>query len=163
MNTLPSRETRPWLKGPRAAATALVATAAVIVAVVVLTTSGSSPDTLEGRGPASVLFAFQDAYNAGDLDAAADLFDSDALLTGYPFTAVANGADEIRLALQAGDRELAPGGKYEMTELVVSDQTITFRHSRTDVANCATAPGHRMVVRDGRILEWEWPKTSQVC
>ena len=87
---------RTWMEGSRAAVAALVATVAVIAAIIFITNYSDS-NALDNRSPAAVLFAFQDAYNATDLDRVVKQFAPDATVTRYPsaFYTNAVGSEEI--------------------------------------------------------------------
>ena len=159
--TKPPRPQTPW-RSYRVVAATLISVVVLITAVVVIT-NDSGNDAATSRTPQELLGELTDAYDAKDFDRAVNLFDEQATLIRYPSTARAVGHDEIRAAFDAGEGNFAPGGRLEITDIEVSGNVVTFTHRRTDVANCATAPGHRMVLSEGKILEWEWPMTSAVC
>lgn len=165
MSTRTVGESRTWLKGSRAAVAALLATVGVIAAIIFVT-SDSDSDVAADRSPAAVLFAFQDAYNATDLDRVVKQFAPEATILRYPnaFYTNAAGREEIK-ALFAS--ELNNDARYEMTEVEVTGNVVTFRHRwggpGPELDFCRTAPGHRMVVEDGLIQSWEWPTTTARC
>ena len=159
MSTEQPTTTRSWFQGSRAAVAALVATIAVITAIV-LATSDSDSDAAADRSPGAVLFAFQDAYNAGDVDGILDQFAPEAAITRYPnLITNATGTDQIEALFTS---ETDDGAQYQFSEVEVEGSTVTFRHRWTAEA-CTTAQGHRMVVENGLIQSWEWPTTNARC
>jgi ketosteroid isomerase-like protein len=160
VNTQGTKETTSWWQGPLVAVSALVAVIAVVVAVVLITNDSSS-DSAADLSPRAVLLDFQDAYNAGDLSQVMDLFADEAVVNNYPGTRILEGRDQIatRLNSERNDYNAA----YEMSDIGLAGNTVTFRHRWSHAGGCGTAAGHQMVVTDGLIAEWVFPTVTASC
>ena len=119
-----------------------------------------------GGGPADVLEAYVDAYNARDLDGVVALFAEDAVVTDHPLAgsgSVTTGVDEIR-DLEHRDMVLsAATNAYEMTNVETSGDTVSFGHIiRHQDGGCFAGTGHTLTVEDAKIVSWDWG-TPQPC
>lgn len=116
-------------------------------------------------GPEDVVQSYVDTYNADDLDGLMDLFAEDAVLTGHPFgPARAEGLDAIR-SVQAADRAAAAAeSPYEISDVEVTDNTVTWDHVWTSGdGEDWCAEGNAVVVEDGKIVSYEFPANARPC
>ncbi len=111
--------------------------------------SGSSGDS----DPAEVVQGYVAAYNAQDIDAVMAFFAEDAVII--------EGAERFEggEAIRAGELDKfevhAPGGDaYSISNLVVTNNTVTWDHLFKGTAHTCVGTGDEAVVEDGRIVLW---------
>jgi hypothetical protein len=163
--------------GKRRWSGALVAAAAfgvavVVVGVAVLLATGDGDDA---AAPASILAAYVEALNSGDVDAVMALYADDAVVKDHPrdFDDVATGVDEIRALISEAPLVQGSGEGMELFTVVVSGSTVTFHHRffyGADgihsglVAGCTGGINDSMTVVDGKITVYDWGvQTRTVC
>jgi hypothetical protein len=179
--TATANDTPTKQAGKRRWSGALVAAAVlgVVVAVgaVVLLASGGGDDlapTAPGEDPASILAAYFEAHNSGDVEAAIAFFADDAVVFDHPqdFDDIATG-DEIRLLEREHPLVQGSGDGMEVFNVTVDGSTVTFHHRffyGADgihsglVAGCAGSVFDSVTVVDGKITVYDWgTQTRTVC
>lgn len=115
-------------------------------------------------GPEQVIRSYADAYNANDVDGLTELFAEDALMTGHPFGAHADGIDTI-LNVHAADRAIAAvETPYEISNIEVTGNTVSWDHVWTNRdGSDYCAEGHSAVVEGGKIVLWEFAPNPYLC
>ena len=103
--------------------------------------------------PAEVVEAYVAAYNAQDIDRVMAFFAEDAVkIDGAEQI---DGAEAIRAGELAEFEVHAPGGEaYSISNLVVTDNTVTWDHVFKGDAHTCVGTGNEAVVEDGKIVMW---------
>lgn len=114
--------------------------------------------------PAAVIEDYISAYNSGDIDAVMTLFSEESVVTGHPSEARSEGLDAIR-SVQEGDiAAAATSNAYTISNVDVSGDTVTWDHVWTNsTGNQFCQQGHDAVIKDGKILTWDWPGGGFSC
>lgn len=133
--------------------------AAVVIAVFVAGCGGG-----DDADPAAVVEAYRVAYNEKDLFAVMDLFAEDAVMTGHPFAARAEGIAELT-RIQREDIDFsAQSDAYQFVNVRVEGTTVTFDHVwHSADGRCVTGEGQKLVVEDGKIVRWDWGSGGIPC
>jgi hypothetical protein len=154
-----------------------VAAAAVVIAGLVwgpglLDSLGGETDPVPAGppdGPAAVLAEYQEARNAGDVDALMSLYATTAVVNEHPLDEgrfpVAFGVDEIRLleAQVPGIQRAENATEYSAIEVSGNRATFTQRFI-DDAGSCSSSAGNEIVVQDGKITQYTWgDESADVC
>ncbi len=127
-----------------------------------------------GENPASILAAYIEAHNSGDVDAAMAFFADDAVVRNHPqdFDDIATG-DEIRQMEQENPLVQGSGEGMRIFDLVVTDSTVTFKHRffwgadgihSGGSAGCMGSWKDSVTVVDGKITLYTWGGvTREIC
>ena len=111
--------------------------------------SGSS----RAGAPGEVVQAYVAAYNAQDIDGVMALFAEDAVIVEGDERI--EGAEAIRAGEVAKFEVHAPGGEaYSISNLIVTDNTVTWDHLFKGTAHTCVGTGDEAVVEDGKIVMW---------
>ena len=114
--------------------------------------------------PAGVLNDYRAAYNAGDIDAVMDLFTDESVVTGHPFQASSEGLSAIRSVQVSDIAAAATSDAYTISNVEVSGDTVTWDHVWTSsTGDQFCQEGQTAVIKDGKILTWDWPDGSFSC
>jgi hypothetical protein len=127
----------------------------------------SDDDDNDQADPTAVLADYEDARNAGDVDAVMALYADDAVVTGHPLDAgdgAANGVDEIR-ALE----DLVPDiqraeDAAEFINIETSGNSVTFDMRFFPAgSSCTGSSDHEVTVTDGLITFYAWGTVDEPC
>lgn len=162
---MPSTRARRILETQGGLARLAAPTLALLAFVLVLAGCTSQP---EAAGPAEVLAEYQEAGDAGDIDAVMELFTEDAVVTGHPLDEtsppIATGVEEIRpleeqvIALQRSE------DANEYFDVEVTGNTATFSsHFYANDGLCYAGSGHEITVADRKITTYAWGTSNQPC
>jgi hypothetical protein len=111
--------------------------------------SGSS----RAADPAEVVEGYVAAYNAQDIDRVMAFFADNAVIING--TERIEGAEAIRAEELGGFEVHAPGGEaYSISNLVVTDNAVTWDHLFKGTAHTCVGTGDEAVVEDGKIVMW---------
>jgi len=142
----------------------LILGALVVGGMLVLAACGN--DDADQADPAAVLADYEDARNAGDIDALMALYADDAVVTGHPLDSdgIANGVDEIRLVeLQVPSFQRSEDAT-EFIDVEVSGNRVTFGMRFFPAgSSCLGSSGHQVTVEDGKITLYAWGPTGESC
>jgi hypothetical protein len=111
--------------------------------------------------PESVIEAYVEEYNSGDIDAVVALFREDSSVLGFPLVGVADGLEAIRSLHVRHMQSAAKADAYSFANLRSDGHTVTWDHRWTDRSGqdwCGT--GHSAEVEDGAIVTWTWPEVG---
>jgi hypothetical protein len=153
---------RRLLVGVGALAAALFVGAAVLGII-----AASTPVAGDRADPATVLAAYAEARNAGDVDGAVAFYAEDAVVRDHPFDddGVATGIDEIRALEEQIPAVQGSGEGLEYLDMEVFGSTATFGHSfwygadgitSGGVDGCSGGVGATATVEGGKITLYDW-------
>lgn len=157
------------VKTRRGVLLAVAAAAAVVAGLVwgpgLLDSLGGQTDPVPAgppEGPAAVLAEYQEARNAGDVDAVMSLYATTAVVNGHPLDEgsrfpVAFGVDEIRLLEAQVPGLQRPESATEYSAIEVSGNRATFtQRFINDDGSCSSSAGNEITVQDGKITRYTW-------
>lgn len=150
-----------WWRSYRAAA-AVFGGVLALVAVFAFVTSDAGKDSAADPDAVAAVRAFEEAYNAGDLEAVLALFSDQAVVTGHPGPGGRQSRQGIVGITQLIEQDMGYRGKYVFTELGGSGDTVEFTHRWSNSTTCGTAEGHSMRVVNGKIVDWTWPERVSI-
>ena len=155
--------TTAWPRPVRLAAL----TSALLASGLALTGCSSEP---EADGPAEVLAQYQDARNAGDVNALISLYAEDAVVTDHPLDtdspAVATGVEEIRDLEITVPSLQRPEDATEYSDVEVSGDQATFiQRFINSAGECFSTAGNQITVEGGTITTYDWgdEPAADVC
>ena len=128
----------------------------------VLVACGGDDDDAAGGDPAAVLAEYEDARNAGDVDALVALYAEDAVIIGHSLDEADAMADVAELRALEG--RVFADGVTKYTQLEVDGNTVTFRQELSlPDGRCFGGDGQRVTVEDGKITRYAWGASGQSC
>ncbi|MDC3402458.1 nuclear transport factor 2 family protein [bacterium] len=135
----------------------LVVTGALVLAACNDDNDGSGSS--RAADPVEVVEGYVAAYNAQDIDAVMAFFAEDAVIVDG--TERIEGAEAIR-AEELGAFEFhAPGGEaYSISNVVVTDNAVTWDRLFEGIAHTCVGTGDEAVVEDGKIVMWTFASVT---
>ena len=142
---------KPVLAGAAAFAAVVLAGAALMA---VLTEGDTTPIAATAQGPAAIIEAYIEAYNANDIDGVMALFSEESVVIDAPLDPQASGQSrglrQIRSLHRADMRSAADENAYTISNVEVSGNTVSWDHvwiNEDGTEWCAA--GHSAMIEDG--------------
>ena len=164
--------TRPETEQPRRAHRSPIRVGGVVggillIAVVLVGCGDDDSGDTAGSDPTAVLADYEDARNAGDIDALMSLYAADAVVTAHPRDShsvddpgdepVANGIDEIRVLEFDLPTFQRPEDATEFFNVQVSGNRVTFdQRFFNDDGDCFGDSGNEVTLQDDKITHYDW-------
>ena len=139
---------------------------ALVLTVLLVVVGCGGDDDSAASDPAAILADYQDARNAGDVDALISLYAEDAVVTEHPLDddGMAEGVEEIR-ALERGVPLIQRSeDATEFVDVQVSGNSVAFGHRFwNNTGQCFGGGGDEVTVEDGRITRYAWGASDEPC
>jgi hypothetical protein len=107
--------------------------------------------------------SYVEAYNAHDLFAVMELWADNAVMTGHPFEARAEGIAELTRVTREDISQAAPTNAYEFINVTVEGDTVSFDSRFHNFRGECFSGVHEVVVEDGKIVRWDWKVRGVRC
>lgn len=138
--------------------------ALVALALVLGGCGGESTGGGDPIDPVSVVASFNEAFNDQDLIAAMEFFANDAVMTGHPFQARAEGIAELTRVMREDMANAASTNSTKFLNFSVNGGAVTFDHIYHDSrGECFSGSGYQIVVEEGRIVRYDWGTFGEPC